>query len=291
MENIEQGSPEWLAIRKTKITSTDMVVLMGHHEYGMTPSKLWKLKKGLIPEFTSNAAMARGTEVEPEARRWYEEVHNSKMEPRCVFKDDFMMSSLDGLSLDGKLVLEIKCPGEKTIQKYNREGASKAWITQCQWHMLVANASYCDLIVYDGFDGTVEMIHKDASLHEEMIERARSFWESLQNDQPPIDDEDMITVEIDLLQRDLFERYFECQSKLKSLETLEKALKREITDLSDDGNVEFMDEDGRSVAKLVRVQRKGATDWGAICNELSISDDLIKKHTKKEIGYVKLVKS
>ena len=56
-----------------------------------------------------NAAMVRGTELEPAARAAYEVRTGAVMQP-LVMRDGPYSASLDGITLDGGLILEVKCP-------------------------------------------------------------------------------------------------------------------------------------------------------------------------------------
>ena len=61
--NLIQGSPEWLELRKNKITGTDSSVLLGSNPF-KTRLELWQQKMGLKEQDACNAAMLRelGTE-------------------------------------------------------------------------------------------------------------------------------------------------------------------------------------------------------------------------------------
>ena len=80
---LEQGSPEWLAWRKTVITATDASIILGNNPWD-TPYTCWQRKLGLIEEKKSNEAMERGKRLEPEARAQFMDHYGIYMEPRVV---------------------------------------------------------------------------------------------------------------------------------------------------------------------------------------------------------------
>ena len=74
----------------------------------MTPYQLWLLKTGRSETLVTHA-MQRGTEMEPLARAAYEEQTGLVMQPLVLDAGDYS-ASLDGMTLEGDLILEIKCP-------------------------------------------------------------------------------------------------------------------------------------------------------------------------------------
>ena len=74
----------------------------------MTPYQLWLLKTGRA-EPTVNAAMRNGTALEPLARHAYEVETGNVMQP-LVLQDGLYSASLDGMTLEGDLIVEIKVP-------------------------------------------------------------------------------------------------------------------------------------------------------------------------------------
>src|ERR1700743_3251665 len=111
---LEQGSQEWLSWRKTVITATDCSSIMGNNPW-TTAYKCWQRKVGLIEENKSNEAMERGKRLEPEARSQFTQQYGIDMTPVVVESTeyDFLGASLDGISIMGNYLLEIKCGGDK----------------------------------------------------------------------------------------------------------------------------------------------------------------------------------
>jgi putative phage-type endonuclease len=108
--DIEQGSPEWLALRRTKITATDAPVIMRASEYE-TPAQLWR-RKITGEERPETEAMRQGREMEQQLREWASDWLCVPFEPAVLVSEErpWQMASLDGLAVvDGKpRLLEIK---------------------------------------------------------------------------------------------------------------------------------------------------------------------------------------
>ncbi|OSZ74625.1 YqaJ viral recombinase family protein [Hydrogenophaga sp. IBVHS1] len=77
--NLPQGSPEWLAYRLAKRNASESAAVLGLSPW-MTPYQLWLIKTGRH-QSVATAAMQRGTDLEPLARRVYEEQTGLVMQP------------------------------------------------------------------------------------------------------------------------------------------------------------------------------------------------------------------
>src|SRR5258708_3180213 len=111
-ESLRQNSTDWHDWRRGGLGSSDAPVVMGNSPW-TTPRKLWEIKTHRIDEpDPDNIATRRGRQLEAAARAAYERETAEIMEPHCVSHDQlsWMRASLDGLDLEGSLVLEIQCP-------------------------------------------------------------------------------------------------------------------------------------------------------------------------------------
>ncbi len=113
MKHLEQGSPEWVEMRKNYIGASDAPIIMGVSPW-MTPLQLWEQKLGFF-EVKENFAMKRGKYLEQEARKEFEEETGLIVFPDVVLHTTYawMMASLDGIDIERKNIVEIKCPGKK----------------------------------------------------------------------------------------------------------------------------------------------------------------------------------
>ncbi len=102
-----QGSDAWLAHRRNLFNASETPAVLGLSPW-QTPYQLWLVKTGRT-ETEVTAPMRRGTALEPQARLAYEERTGLIMQP-LVLQDGRFSASLDGMTLAGDLVLEVKCP-------------------------------------------------------------------------------------------------------------------------------------------------------------------------------------
>ena len=73
-----------------------------------TPYQLWQLKLGLIEQEVT-PAMRHGSDMESAARAAYEKQTGRVMQPLVVVDGEYS-ASLDGMTLAGDRIVEIKCP-------------------------------------------------------------------------------------------------------------------------------------------------------------------------------------
>jgi putative phage-type endonuclease len=104
---LDQGSPEWLAHRAKYRNASETPVVLGVSPW-QTPYQLWLEKKGRA-ERPVTFPMQRGKELEAAARAAYESLTGHVMQPLVLVEGEYS-ASLDGMTLAGDLVLEIKCP-------------------------------------------------------------------------------------------------------------------------------------------------------------------------------------
>ena len=90
---------------------------MGENRF-KSAAQLLQEKRGPAQDYGQNAAMARGTELEPEARRLYVAKTCREVHPACLqsTRYDWLRASLDGLAINHDAVVEIKC-GQSAYQK------------------------------------------------------------------------------------------------------------------------------------------------------------------------------
>jgi len=156
---IEQGSPEWLAIRLGKVTASRIADVMAKGKSGEAATRedyrtelvVQRLTNSPGESFT-NAAMEWGTQTEPMARIAYE-AHANIFVEQVAFVDhskiEWFGCSPDGLVGETGL-LEIKCPASKTHIKYLLGSKPPAkYVPQMQCQMAVTGREWCDFVSYD----------------------------------------------------------------------------------------------------------------------------------------------
>jgi putative phage-type endonuclease len=146
---LEQGSPEWLAWRQSKITATDISIILGSNPW-KSKLELFEEKLGLRPAQPLNNAMRRGISLEPEARLLASSKIGIAFEP-CVFESEkypWLAASLDGWCGEYNILLEIKCTGmEKHIEAISGI-MPEYYADQVQVQLLCSEAEICYYFSY-----------------------------------------------------------------------------------------------------------------------------------------------
>ena len=168
----EQGSEEWYQARLGKITGTGFAKVLAKgkgitrdgYMYDLCAERL----TGVPTPHYVDKNMDWGTENEPAARRWYEQVYGvSVVQVGFVEMNDDTGCSPDGLvGNDG--MIQIKCP--KTVNHLKMIENSKIegkYLTQIQGELWVCERKWSDYVSYDprmkANKGHVVRVHRDDS--------------------------------------------------------------------------------------------------------------------------------
>lgn len=191
---LKQGSADWLTYRLTMRNASETAAVLGVSPW-TTPYQLWLLKTGRKQQAVT-PAMQHGTALEPVARAAYEEQTGSIMQP-LVLQDGAYSASLDGMTLEGDLIVEIKCPVRGQDSALWKE-VQAGWVpdhyaAQVQHQLMVSGAALAHLWVFDGAQGLLRPIEPI----EEAMQRIREGWELFQgyldsDTPPPLTDADTV---------------------------------------------------------------------------------------------------
>ena len=266
-----QGSAEWHALRKTKITATDASIIMGASHW-KTRIQLYHEKLSNDPPPPPNERMQRGLDLEPVARDLFNIKTGLEMQPAILVKD-WAMASLDGMDEKIGCILEIKCPGEKDHNLAIARKVPDHYFPQLQHQMYVADMDFEYYFSFDGMDGVIVEVKRDDEYIEKMIIEEKKFYDCLMNKIPPEPDEG------DYIERDDNE-WEQCASKWKSVTNSIKELEREQEDLrkhlillSGESNTK-----GAGLS-LCQIQRMGNVDYSKIPQLKGIDLDCYRKQS------------
>lgn len=175
---LEQDTDQWLDWRMSGITATDASIIMGDNPYEDIDT-LFSVKAGLAAsQFKMNDAIQRGKDLEPLVRAKVNNHFQENFQPACVqnIKYDFMLASLDGISADGRIILEIKCPSGFGTHKKNIEDIPAYYATQVQYQLLCTGADYAVFTSYYAGDMRFSYIYADLKFQKELISNVTDFW-------------------------------------------------------------------------------------------------------------------
>ncbi len=99
--NLQQGTAEWLEWRSNGIGASDAPTIMGDNPW-KSAARLLSEKLGAADKFAGNAAMTRGTALEPEAKRQYEAISKVFVASICLQSNthQWLRASLDDLAAE-----------------------------------------------------------------------------------------------------------------------------------------------------------------------------------------------
>jgi len=156
---IQQGTPEWLALRAGKVTASRVADILAKTKTGVSASRgnyliqlaIERATGNIEPSYT-NEAMQWGIDNEAQARMAYE-VESGNFVDQVPFVDhpniDDFGCSPDGLVGNLGLV-EIKCPNSSTHWSYIKDNAPpNKYYIQMQAQMACTNTEWCDFVSFD----------------------------------------------------------------------------------------------------------------------------------------------
>lgn len=159
MSEIIQGSDEWKALRLGKVTASRVADVIAKTKSGYSTSRanyaaqlIAERLTGVPAESYTNAAMAHGTETEPEARSAYEFYQGVTVQ-EVAFVHHPMIDQA-GCSPDGLIgsdgLVEIKCPNTAThLEILLGQAVPGKYEAQMQFQMACCGRAYCDFVSYD----------------------------------------------------------------------------------------------------------------------------------------------
>lgn len=158
--NPEQRSEAWFQARCGCVTASRVKDILAKDAFGYSPARRSYLGEIIAQRLTgkvrasySNAAMRRGTELEPVARQLY--IHNNPdakiQETGFILHPSikYFGASPDGLVNDDGLI-EIKCPNSRThLETIRNQKPRFDYIIQMHAQMMCTERHWCDFISYD----------------------------------------------------------------------------------------------------------------------------------------------
>ena len=157
--DVEQGSEAWLQARLGKVSASRMADVTARTRSGYGASRANYAAELIVERLTgtpaeryTNAAMAWGTEKEPDAKDAYCFLRDAEIVPvGLVLHPTIAMAcaSPDGLIGDDGLI-EVKCPLSAThIDTLLSETIPEKYVKQMMWQMACTGRQWCDFVSFD----------------------------------------------------------------------------------------------------------------------------------------------
>lgn len=184
--NLAQGSPEWLAHRRTTRNASDAPAMMGVSPY-VTRSELVKqYATGITREIDerTQAIFDRGHEVEPALRRFAEDLIEDELYPVTGVDDHgYLGASFDGVTMDEAIIFEAKQPNAQKMDSV-RAGTipPQDYWQIVQQFAVCADAERCIYVVGDGSGDNTVHLDIPRSQVEDDIPRLLAGWQQFDAD-------------------------------------------------------------------------------------------------------------
>lgn len=261
---------EWHNWRNQGIGSSDAPVIMGVSPW-TTPAQLWEERvHGAKRE--DNASMKYGREMEEHARRFFEKKMNvqvfaTREEHKSI---KWMRATLDGIDIDRKVMVEIKCPSNR---KLNHK-VPDHYYPQLQHQLEVTGLDGMYYCSFDGTDGVILEVPRDPFYIKSLVQEESKFWNCiLELEMPPLMNKDFADLSDDE-QWDLLSRqYISNNAKLKELEKKEEELRAALISYSANKNVQ-----GAGL-RVSRSLCKGSVDYSLIPELQGVDLDRFRKNS------------
>lgn len=183
---LQQGSPEWLAHRRTARNASDAPAMMGASPY-VTRSQLIRQRATGVEREVDAATQAvfdRGHAVEPALRALAERIIGEDLYPVVAVSDDgYLSASFDGVTLAEDVILEAKQTNAEKQACIARGEIPPADLWQIvQQFAVCEKAKLCIYLVGDGTDeGTARLDIQRAEV-EGLIPQLRAGWQQFDAD-------------------------------------------------------------------------------------------------------------
>ena len=190
-EELEQGTPEWLAARCGIVTASVVGLLItaktikpaaNDTSRGLTATLVAERITGHVEPIQMNSDMERGTLDEPYARDLYSEHHAPATEVGFMVRDDWGFKlgySPDGLVGDDGLI-EIKSRRQKKhLATILADEVPLENMAQCQAGLLVSGREWIDYVSYcGGMPLYVKRVQRDPKWFDAIFNAVATFEEA-----------------------------------------------------------------------------------------------------------------
>lgn len=176
IENLVQGSPEWLAHRRKYGNASEAPAMLALSPY-ITRNKLLEMKKlGTDQEFSDfvqTHVLDKGHEVEEKARKILESRLGEPLHP-VVGVEGNLSVSFDGLTKDGRIGFECKQWNENLADLVEFGTVPDSHMPQVQQQLMLSGAEKVIFVVSDGTED--KFVTCDVYPDEDWFKRLRTGW-------------------------------------------------------------------------------------------------------------------
>ena len=268
---MEQGSKEWHDLRRSKIGASDSPVILGVSPWKTAYQLFLEKMTGSQQEVTSS--MARGTALEESARERFQDKTGILMMPQVVVsvEREWQMASLDGISFDGKSIIEIKHPNKEVFQMATKGELPEYYMIQIQHALDTTGAAKCYYVVSNGEKDVWVEVFPDKDLIHKIRKANERFYACMQSGEPPsLTEKDYIVCE-DKTFLELMDEYKEITLELHVKKQAQEHVKDQLIELAKGKNIVS------SKGKMTRSVTKGTVDYKLVPELIGINLEPYRK--------------
>jgi len=280
-----QGSENWLKWRKKHVTATDSAKIMGKNPW--TPAIECYNEKIEGKKTFVNAAMQRGMDLEPIARDKLVSMFGVSLRPLVIESVEypFLGASLDAISFDNTLLIEIKCVGEKTMNRALKGEIDPMYIIQCQKQLAMTGLEVMHIFYY--FNSSIYCslpIARNEKMIKQILKSDTAFWENHIVPQIPPEKygDDFARIDAPFANRLAIE-WLTASLREKDAKAEKDKAAEELKQYTNGKNCLFLE---AGIKHLV-IEKKGLVDWKKVQAKLQIPDDVIESYRKESTSYSK----
>ena len=151
VHNVQQGTPEWLALRASHFTASEAPAMKGVSKFQTRNDLLAMKKTGIVPDVTpqQQPAFDRGHATEEMARPLAEEDIGEELYP-IVGTSGNLLASMDGATMLGDVLFEHKLWNEKVAAQIRAGELDPHYYWQLEQQLLVSGAERVLFVCSDG---------------------------------------------------------------------------------------------------------------------------------------------
>lgn len=227
------NSPE---CRKNFIGASDAPAIMGVSPW-CTPYQKWEEKVG-VRQNRTNEAQKRGILLEEEARKEFERQTGLVMFPERFFhpKHAWMCATLDGIDIEHKHILEIKCPGKVDHECAMDGQIPEKYIPQLMHQMYVTGIRKIFYFSYHPTCSNVLEMEIDPEYTEKLFSAESKFWDNVISFIPPeLSERDFVSKNDDLWSHTAHE-WIQIHNQIEALKQKENELRESLISMCGSSN-------------------------------------------------------
>ncbi|GLO24217.1 YqaJ viral recombinase family protein [Pseudomonas putida] len=182
VHNVQQGTPEWHALRASYFTASEAPAMMGASKYQTRNDLLAMKKTGIVEEVTpqQQAIFDRGHATEELARPLVEEMLGEELYP-IVGTAGNLLASMDGATMLGDTLFEHKLWNQGVVAQIRAGELQPHYYWQLEQQLLVSGAERVIFVCSDGTSTNFEHLEYTpvAGRREQLVAGWAQFEEDL----------------------------------------------------------------------------------------------------------------